>query len=92
MNKPDFINLVAEKMGTTKTNAELAINGVFDALVDVMSEKDSYTHQGFGTFSAVYKEEHDSRNPKTGETVKVAAKYVPKFSFSDKIKKTIKES
>jgi len=66
MNKPEFITLVSEKMGTTKADAEKAVNGVFEALSEVLMAKDEYTHQGFGRFKTEFKAAHDGRNPKTG--------------------------
>ena len=91
MNKLEFCKLVASKMECTQSVAELAVNTVFDSIMDVMKSKDSYTHQGFGTFSIQHKDARDGVNPQTGEKIKIEARYSPKFSFSGKIKKEIKE-
>ena len=43
-----------------------------------------------GTFGVKFKEAHESRNPATGETVNVDAKYVPDFKFGSQIKNALK--
>jgi DNA-binding protein HU-beta len=90
MNKPDFITLVSEKMKVSKAEADKAVTGVFDALSEVLLTKNDYTHQGFGTFKTEFKESHQSRNPKTGESVTVPDRYNPKFSFSGSFKEKMK--
>ena len=91
MNKPEFITLVANKMNSTKAEAEKALNGVFDALSEMLMQKQEYTHQGFGSFKSEFKAAHKSRNPKTGETITIAASKSPKFkagkALKDKVKK-----
>ena len=44
-------------------------------------------HSAFGV---KFKEAHESRNPATGETVNVEAKYVPDFKFGSQIKNALK--
>lgn len=90
MNKPEFITLVANKMNSTKAEAEKALNGVFDALSEMLMQKQEYTHQGFGSFKSEFKAAHKSRNPKTGETVDVPDRYQAKFSFSNGFKDKMK--
>ena len=79
MNKGDLINKVAESAGLTKTQAEAAVNTVFDSITETLQSGDKVTLIGFGTFSAARREARQGRNPATGETITIAAKTNAKF-------------
>ena len=63
---------------------------VIDEIVDVIKEHDSVYFTELGTFGVKFKEAHESRNPATGETINVEAKYVPDFKFGSQIKNALK--
>lgn len=46
---------------------------------------------GFGKFSAVERSAREGGNPRTGETMQIAAKSVPKFSPGAELKKAVQE-
>lgn len=56
---------------------------VLDALVETVTTEvangGTVTVIGFGTFSAIRRNARTGRNPKTGETIKIAASVIPKF-------------
>lgn len=79
MNKGDLINKVAEDANLTKSQATEAVNSVLDAVKDALKDGDKAAILGFGTFSVQHKPARDGRNPRTGETMKIAAKNVVKF-------------
>ena len=47
---------------------------------------------GFGTFSVVLKKAREGRNPKTGKTIKIAAKKVAKFKAGKALADVVKGS
>ena len=79
MNKGDLINKVAESAGLTKTQAEAAVNTVFDSITETLQAGEKVTLIGFGTFSAAHRAERQGRNPATGKTITIAAKTNAKF-------------
>ena len=79
MNKGDLINKVAEDANLTKAQATEAVNSVLDSVKDALKDGDKAAILGFGTFSVQHKPARDGRNPRTGETMKIAAKNVVKF-------------
>jgi nucleoid DNA-binding protein len=45
---------------------------------------------GFGTFSIVKRKARKGRNRKTGEKIKIAAKFIPKFKPAKEFKEAVK--
>ncbi len=79
MNKGDLINKVAEESNITKAQATTAVNAMFSAIGSALKGKDKATIIGFGTFSVTRREARSGRNPRTGQTITIAAKNVVKF-------------
>lgn len=87
MNKGDLINKVAESAGITKAQATSAVNSVFSSIQDTCKDGGKAAFVGFGTFSVSHREARQGRNPRTGESITIAAKNNVKFKagkeFSD---------
>lgn len=45
--------------------------------------------RGFGSFKVIYRKSRSARNPRTGESVVVAPKYVPRFRASKELQQRI---
>lgn len=90
MNKTEFIARVAEHQNLSKVEARQIVDHVIDEIVNVIKERDSVYFTELGTFGVKFKEAHESRNPATGETINVEAKYVPDFKFGSQIKNALK--
>ena len=80
MNKTQFIEVVALKSGLKKKEAEAAVNAMTEAVVEALKAGDKVQLMGFGTFEAKERAAREGRNPKTGETIKIAASKNPAFS------------
>jgi DNA-binding protein HU-beta len=89
MNKGELVNYIADKVDLTKADAERALEAFMDAVTETLKKKDSVALTGFGTFSVSERAAREARNPMTGETVKVAAKTVPKFKPGKKLKDAV---
>ncbi len=79
MNKGELVNALAEKTQLSKKASDSAVTALFDILADTMAKGDKVQLIGFGTFEVKARAERTARNPRTGETVKVAASKVPAF-------------
>lgn len=86
MTKSDFIDKVANKTDWTKKDAEVAVNGVIEALTDVFVSGEKLSLVGFGSFEVAERAERKARNPQTGESMLVAACKAPKFKPSKALK------
>ncbi len=91
MTKQDLIEKMAAASGCTKACAGKALDGAVEAVTKAVKKGDRVALVGFGTFSLSKRKARTGRNPRTGASIKIAARKVPKFSagkaFKDAINK-----
>ena len=63
----------------TSKDVELAIKAMIEQMSHTLASGDRIEIRGFGSFSLHYRAPRIGRNPKTGESVGLAGKYVPHF-------------
>lgn len=88
MNKTDLVNAVAAK-GFTKKDADAAVVAVFEAIEGALVKGDKVQLIGFGTFEVRERAAKEGRNPRTGETIKIAATKVPAFKAGKALKDAV---
>ena len=88
MNKGNLINEVA-KVVNTKKEAQAVVDCIFDTITKTLKKKGTVTLVGFGTFKVNKMKARNGRNPQTGETIKIKAKKVPKFSAGKALKDAV---
>ncbi len=86
MNKTDLINVVAAEAEISKKDAEAAVNATIAAIAGALKAGDKVQLIGFGTFEVKTVAAREGRNPKTGETIKIAAAKKPAFTASKVLK------
>ncbi|MDX8404715.1 MAG: integration host factor subunit beta [Mariprofundus sp.] len=80
MTKSELVEIIAEQQGgITRREAEVVVNTIFSVIGDALASGDHVELRGFGSFTTKAREARIGRNPKTGESVAVAAKSVPHF-------------
>jgi DNA-binding protein HU-beta len=89
MNKNDLVAAVADNASLTKADAAKAVDGVFDAITDALKKNDDVRIVGFGTFSVAKRKATTGRNPRTGETIQIAASKQPKFKAGKGLKDSV---
>ena len=89
MNKTDLVNVVAAEAELTKKAAEAAVNATLDAIANALKSGDKVQLIGFGTFEVKATAAREGRNPKTGETITIAASKKPAFTASKALKDQI---
>ncbi len=89
MNKAELIDTVASRTGLTKNDASGAVEAVFDAITSTLSNRGTVSLIGFGTFSTSDRAARTGRNPRTGETINIAATCVPKFKAGKGLKEAV---
>ena len=89
MNKAEFVDAVAEKASLSKTEAADAVEAVLDSITDALKSGDQVTLVGFGTFLVRKREARQGRNPRTGETMQIAASNVPAFKAGKALKDSV---
>lgn len=82
MTKSVLIEKVTEKVqGLTKKQVETIITTIFEGMKDALADGGKIEIRGFGNFRLKQRKAKAARNPRTGETVQVAAKKVVHFKI-----------
>ena len=90
MNKADIIAKVHEVLGTSKADAERAVECFIDNVTATLKKGDEVSIAGLGIFSAKMRPARTGRNPRTGESINVPAMRVPKFRAAKALKDAVK--
>jgi DNA-binding protein HU-beta len=90
MNKADIINKVSEEIGTTKADAERAVEIIIASIEKCLKSGEEVSIAGLGIFSAKVRNARTARNPRTGEAIEVPAMRVPKFRPAKALKDAVK--
>ena len=91
MNKTELIAEVAKKCSLPKKDAEKAVNATFDAITEALCSGDKVQLVGFGSFETKHRAERTGRNPKTKESITIAASKVPTFKAGKAFKDAVAE-
>lgn len=91
MNKTELIDRIATENDISKTKAAQVIDSLIFAITETLHADDKLTLVGFGTFSLGKRAARTGRNPRTGETIKIKAAKVPKFSAGAVLKASVNE-
>ena len=73
MTKTELIAITAEKAGMTKKDAEKAVSAAMEAITAELAAGNRVQLAGFGTFETKTRAARTGRNPKTKETLEIAA-------------------
>jgi len=89
MNKTELIDAVAEVADLTKAESGRAVDAVVAAITNALKGGDAVTLVGFGTFQVRDRAARTGRNPKTGDTIKIAASKNPSFKAGKALKDAV---
>ena len=89
MNKTDLVAAVAEAADLSKADAASATDAVFEAISKALKDGDTVQLVGFGSFGVTERAARDGRNPRTGETIQIAASKMPKFKPGKALKDAV---
>ena len=93
MTRSDLIARLAElHPQLLAKDTELAVKVILDTLSSTLSRGGRVEIRGFGSFGLNYRPPRQGRNPKTGDNVKVPAKYVPHFKAGKELRERVCEN
>jgi len=91
MNKSELIEQIAEKTDMTKSDIDTAITGMFEVVAShVAKTDDKITIPGYISFQQTQRAARMGRNPRTGESMPIAASKGVKVSAGSKLKAAAK--
>ena len=89
MNKGQLIENISNDAGISKAEATKALESFLESTTKALKQGETVALTGFGSFTPKQKAAGTARNPKTGETVQVAAKTVVKFKAGKGLKDSV---
>lgn len=89
MSKQQLVEMIAEKASLTKADAARALDATMESVIEALKKGEKVSLVGFGTFATSKREAREGRNPRTGETVKIAARTAVTFKAGSKLKDAV---
>ncbi len=76
----------------TSKDIELAVKTMIEQMSSTLARGERIEIRGFGSFSLHYRAPRIGRNPKTGESVGLAGKYVPHFKPGKELRDRVNQA
>lgn len=89
MNKSELVAAVAEKADLKRKDAAAAVDAVVDVITEKLGQGEEISIIGFGTFGVKSRAERVGRNPRTGESITIAAAKSPVFKPGKALKNAV---
>tara|TARA_B100000029_G_scaffold303928_1_gene296744 strand:+ start:1265 stop:1564 length:300 start_codon:yes stop_codon:yes gene_type:complete len=90
MTKSELIELLSRKQPQLGyKDIELAVKTILEYMSSSLSNGERIEIRGFGSFSLHFRSARSGRNPKTGESVALPAKYVPHFKPGKELRERV---
>lgn len=89
MNKQELIDRIANATGETKKTVGVVIDSLTKTITDTLKSGGEVDLRGIGKFSVADRAAKVGRNPKTGESITIAARKAPAFSASSTLKSAL---
>ena len=89
MTKQELVHKVADDAGLNASQAKVAVEATFDAIVAELARGGDVSVSGFGKFSVSERSAREGRNPATGEPIQIAASKAARFSPASALKKAL---
>ncbi len=93
MTKSELVEIIAAKQPQLSVkDVELAVKTMIEYMSQTLSQGRRIEIRGFGSFSLHYRAPRIGRNPKTGDSVELDAKYVPHFKPGKELRDQVNAS
>ena len=89
MKKVELVDAIAKKAGLTKADATRALDVTIEVIAEALEKGDRVPLVGFGTFGVSKRDARSARNPRTGETIKIAARKAVTFKAGTALKNRV---
>lgn len=92
MTKSELIENLSRKLNhLAYRDIELSVKSLLELMSQSLSNGERIEIRGFGSFSLHHRPARVGRNPKTGESVALPAKYVPHFKPGKELRERVDE-
>ncbi len=90
MTKADLIKKMASSASIPHVTAAKALTAALEGITGALKRGQKVALVGFGTFSVAKRQARIGRNPRTGQSIKIPAARVPRFSPGKDFKSAIR--
>lgn len=73
MNKAQLISALTNTAKLSRRDADVAVNSIFDIIIDQLRQGEKVQIVGFGAFEVRERPARKGRNPMTGEAIEIEA-------------------
>lgn len=91
MTKKEIVKAIADDIGLTQLKTKEIVQKTFDAIVETLVTDKRIELRNFGVFEVKKRAARKARNPRTGERVDVAEKYVVTFKPGKEMEERVKQ-
>lgn len=89
MQKNHLVVMLANELELTPHKADLVVSSLIEQITNALSRGESVTLPGFGSFKVSERAAREGRNPRTGETIKIAASKAVVFKAGINLKSAV---
>lgn len=86
MNRRELASALAQRSGVPEEQADALLTALGDVLVDAVASGEGLRLPGLLSVERVERAARTGRNPRTGETLQIAASYGAKLTAGSKLK------
>lgn len=91
IKKGQLAEKLAERFNVSKKQSAEWLDGFTDQITDYLRKGEKVNITGFGIFKVADRKAREGRNPKTGETIHIAASKKPRFTPGKLLKEAVKK-
>jgi integration host factor subunit beta len=91
VTKKEIVKSISEEIGLTQLKTKEIVQKTFDAIIETLVEDHRIELRNFGVFEVKKRAARKARNPRTGERVDVAEKWVVTFKPGKEMEERVRQ-
>ncbi|ADB17778.1 histone family protein DNA-binding protein [Pirellula staleyi DSM 6068] len=91
VTKKEIVKTISEEIGLTQLKTKEIVQKTFDAIVETLVEERRIELRNFGVFEVKERAARKARNPRTGQPVYVAEKFVVTFKPGKEMEEKVRQ-
>jgi len=91
VTKKEIVRTISEEIGLTQLKTKEIVQKTFDAIVETLVDEGRIELRNFGVFEVKRRAPRKARNPRTGDKVDVAEKFVVTFKPGKEMEQRVRE-
>ena len=84
-----YIGMIAESTGIERETVKKVVGGLINTLSQALAAGETVELRGFGKFKSRRYAARTARNPRTGKTVSIPARRVPRLQYARKLRRHV---